>query len=128
LTEDQSIASLFAVLALYETEDDSLDQNEVDAAPMSQGLTPDELVELQRRPTVCLPYIPELSAKLKWILNRAGSKTYFKSGKKLQRPLLKKQDSPSAKLKKGVTVWNALALALRLLCMEGRLHENFQLG
>lgn len=104
LTEEQTVASLFAVLAHDETEAYALEQHDDDdTTPMTQGLTTDELAELQRRPTVCLPYIPELSSRLKRVLNRAGCKTYFKSGSKLSSVLCSKNKTrPPKQDMKGV--------------------------
>jgi hypothetical protein len=86
-SDEDIVASLFITLPLAEPE--PLDLQD-DALPQSQILSQDDLAELQRKPTVCLPFIPDLSAKLKHVLNRAGCKTFFKSGLKLSNLLCAK--------------------------------------
>jgi hypothetical protein len=74
-----------------------------DDTPVSQPLSHAEAVEQQRRPYACLPYIPGISNQLKRTLNKAGCKTFFKSGKKLRDILCSKNKThPPQKDKKGI--------------------------
>jgi hypothetical protein len=46
--------------------------------------------EIQNRPYACIPFIPKISNQLKRALGKAGCKTFFKSGSKLQNLLCSK--------------------------------------
>jgi hypothetical protein len=87
-TEEKITASLFTQLPFHQH--DSSSQLEDDLTQASQDLTPAEIVELEKKPHVCLPYIPKLYNQLKRILNKAGCKTYFKSETKLKGVLCSK--------------------------------------
>jgi hypothetical protein len=51
-----------------------------DKAPASQDLLDAEVAAIEKKPLVCLPYIPGVSNQLKRILQKAGCKSYLKSG------------------------------------------------
>jgi hypothetical protein len=78
---DASTSSLFGVLPFHEPPED----------------------DVQLRPFACIPFIPSISYQLKRALGKAGCKTFFKAGNKLQNILCSKNKThPNPMDTKGV--------------------------
>jgi hypothetical protein len=88
-SDEDITAMLFTHLPLTLDDPDSAD----DETPASQDLSGAEVAAIEKKLLVCLPYIPGVSNQLKRILQKAGCKSYFKSGTMLKNVLCGKNKS-----------------------------------